>query len=166
MDRFFLFCLKEYSIITRYFREIGNILQSRVNMWNFQLSAIFLPNPLFLPQKLQEGNLGFSATFNMLMRILPASRWAQETFCCNVTPFLAYIDWTSSTFYCCEFVNFLFTIITLLPFFIEMLQYDWLWSDHMIIKEMFHIPMKLKSELARASMTTSDVNNQWRSNFQ
>jgi hypothetical protein len=35
----------------------------------------------------------------------------------------------------------------------------------MIIKEMFHIPMKLKSELARASMTTSDVNNQWRSNF-
>jgi hypothetical protein len=35
-------------------------------------------------------------------------------------------------------------IITLLPFFIEMLQYDWLWSGHMIIKEMFHIPMKLK----------------------
>ena len=31
---------------------------------------------------------------------------------------------------------------------------------------MFHIPMKLKSELARASMTTSDVSNQWRSNFQ
>jgi hypothetical protein len=30
----------------------------------------------------------------------------------------------------------------------------------MIIKEMFHIPMKLKSELVRASMTTSDVNNQ------
>ena len=29
----------------------------------------------------------------------------------------------------------------------------------MIIKEMFHIPMKLKSELARVSMTTSDVNN-------
>jgi hypothetical protein len=38
-----------------------------------------------------------------------------------------------------------------------MLQYDWLGSGHMIIKEMFHIPMKLKSELARASMTTSDV---------
>jgi hypothetical protein len=57
-------------------------------------------------------------------------------------------------------------IITLLPFFIEMLQYDWLWSGHMIIKEMFHIPMKLKSELARASITKSDVNNQWRSNFQ
>ena len=36
----------------------------------------------------------------------------------------------------------------------------------MIIKEMFHIPMQLKSELARASMTTSDVNNQWRSNFE
>ena len=36
----------------------------------------------------------------------------------------------------------------------------------MIIKEMFHIPMKLKSELARASMMASDVNNQWRSNFQ
>ena len=31
---------------------------------------------------------------------------------------------------------------------------------------MFHISMKLKSELARASMTMSDVNNQWRSNFQ
>ena len=30
---------------------------------------------------------------------------------------------------------------------------------------MFHIPMKLKSELARASMTTSDVNNQWHSNL-
>ena len=29
----------------------------------------------------------------------------------------------------------------------------------MIIKEMFHIPMKLKSELARVSMTMSDVNN-------
>ena len=57
-------------------------------------------------------------------------------------------------------------IITLLSFFIEMLQYDWLWSGHMIIKEMFQIPMKLKPELARASMTTSGVNNQWRSNFQ
>ena len=67
-----------------FFREIGNILQSRVNMRNFQFSAIFLQNPLLLPQKLQEGNLGFSATFNMLMRTLPASRWAQETFCCNL----------------------------------------------------------------------------------
>jgi hypothetical protein len=46
-----------------------------------------------------------------------------------------------------------------------MLQYDWLCSGHMTIQEMFHIPMKLKSELAHASMTTSDVNNQWRSNF-
>jgi hypothetical protein len=36
----------------------------------------------------------------------------------------------------------------------------------MIIKEMFYTPIKLKPELARASMTTSDVNNQWRSNFQ
>jgi hypothetical protein len=36
----------------------------------------------------------------------------------------------------------------------------------MIIKEMFYIPIKLKPELARASMTTSDANNQWRSNFQ
>jgi hypothetical protein len=59
-----------------------------------------------------------------------------------------------------------YSIITLLPFFIVMLQYDWLWSGHMIIKEMFYIPMKLKPELAHASMTTSDVNNQWRSNFQ
>jgi hypothetical protein len=57
-------------------------------------------------------------------------------------------------------------IITLLPFFIEMLQYDWLWSGHMIIKKMFYIPIKLKPELARASMTTSDVYNQWRSNLQ
>jgi hypothetical protein len=62
--------------------------------------------------------------------------------------------------------NFHGTIITLLPFFIEMLQYDWLCSDHIIIKEMFYIPIKLKPELARASMTTSDVNNEWRSNFQ
>jgi hypothetical protein len=46
-------------------------------------------------------------------------------------------------------------IITLLPFFIKMLQYDWLWIGHMIIKEMFHIPIKLKPELARISMTTS-----------
>jgi hypothetical protein len=61
---------------------------------------------------------------------------------------------------------FILSIITLLPFFIEMLQYDWLWSGHMIIKEMFYIPIKLKPELARASMTTSDVNSQWRSNFQ
>jgi hypothetical protein len=36
----------------------------------------------------------------------------------------------------------------------------------MIIKEIFYIPIKLKPELAHASMTTSDVNNQWRSNFQ
>jgi hypothetical protein len=36
----------------------------------------------------------------------------------------------------------------------------------MIIKEMFYIPIKLKSELERASMTMSDVNNQWPSNFQ
>jgi hypothetical protein len=57
-------------------------------------------------------------------------------------------------------------IITLLLFFYEMLQYDWLWSGHMIIKEMFYIPIKLKPELARASMTTSYVNNQWRNNFQ
>jgi hypothetical protein len=73
--------------------------------------------------------------------------------------------------FCCKFCLYteyvyFYVIITLLPFFIEMLQYDWLWSGHMIIKEMFHISTKLKSELARASMTTSDVNNQWRSNFQ
>ena len=37
----------------------------------------------------------------------------------------------------------------------------WLWSGHMIIKEMFYIPIKLKPEPARTSMTTSDVNNQW-----
>jgi hypothetical protein len=57
-------------------------------------------------------------------------------------------------------------VIPLLSFFIEMLQYDWLWSGHIIIKEMFYIQAKLKPELTRASMTTSDVNNQWRSYFQ
>jgi hypothetical protein len=36
----------------------------------------------------------------------------------------------------------------------------------MIIKEMFYIPIKLKPKLARASMTTSDVNKQWRIIFQ
>jgi hypothetical protein len=56
-------------------------------------------------------------------------------------------------------------IIALLPFFIEMLQCDWLWSGHMIIKEMLYIPIKLKPEFARASMTTSDVNNQRRSDL-
>jgi hypothetical protein len=66
----------------------------------------------------------------------------------------------------CGFVHAYKIIITLLPFFIEMLQYDWLWSGHMIIKQMFYIPIKLKPELTRASMTTSDVNNQWCSNFQ
>ena len=30
---------------------------------------------------------------------------------------------------------------------------------------MIYIPIKFKPELARASMTTSDVNNQWRSNL-
>ena len=30
---------------------------------------------------------------------------------------------------------------------------------------MFYIPIKLKPVLARASTTTSDVNNQWRSNI-
>jgi hypothetical protein len=64
----------------------------------------------------------------------------------------------------CSFLYFV--IITIFPFFIEMLQYDWLWSGHMIIKEMFYIQIKLKPKLARASMTTSDVNIQWRSNFQ
>ena len=38
------------------------------------------------------------------------------------------------------------------------------WS-HDYKKDVLH-PNKLKPELARASMTTSDVNNQWRSNFQ
>jgi hypothetical protein len=40
------------------------------------------------------------------------------------------------------------TIITLLPFFIEMLQYDRIWSGHIIIKEMFYIPIKLKLEIS------------------
>jgi hypothetical protein len=31
----------------------------------------------------------------------------------------------------------------------------------MIIKEMFYIPVKLKPELARASMTTSDVKEKY-----
>jgi hypothetical protein len=90
----------------------------------------------------------------------------------NVENFVVmFIYWGTITYDILLFVitflvSFQCIIITLLPFFIEMLQYDWLWSGHMIIKEMFHIPMKLKSELARASMTTSDANKQWRSNFQ
>ena len=60
----------------------------------------------------------------------------------------------------CRFNNYITSL------FIEMIQYDWLWRGHMIIKEMFYIPKKLKPELARASMTMPDVNNQWRSNFQ
>jgi hypothetical protein len=71
---FFILFERMFNNNKIFFREIGNILQSRVNMRNFQFSAIFLQNPLFLPQTLQEGNLGFSATFNMLMRTLPASR--------------------------------------------------------------------------------------------
>jgi hypothetical protein len=63
-------------------------------------------------------------------------------------------------------LRYIFHIITLLPFFIEMLQYDWLSTGHIIIKEIFCIPIKLKPELAPVPMTTSDVNNQWRSNFQ
>ena len=39
------------------------------------------------------------------------------------------------------------------------------WS-HDYKRDALHPPKKLKPELARASMTTSDVNNQWRSNFQ
>jgi hypothetical protein len=41
-----------------------------------------------------------------------------------------------------------------------MLQYDWLWSGHMIIKKMFYIPIKLKPELAHASMTTNKIHNE------
>jgi hypothetical protein len=40
----------------------------------------------------------------------------------------------------CSFLYFV--IITIFPFFIEMLQYDWLWSGHMIIKEMFEIVLE------------------------
>jgi hypothetical protein len=68
--------------------------------------------------------------------------------------------------YCTKTRLVIIYIITLFPFVIEMLQYDWLCSGHMMMKEMFYIPIKLKPELARASMTTSDVKNQWRSNFQ
>jgi hypothetical protein len=57
---------------------------------------------------------------------------------------------------------FAVTIITLLPFFIEMLQYYCFLSGHMMIKEMVYIPITFKPELARASITTSEVNNQWR----
>jgi hypothetical protein len=69
----------------------------------FPVFSDFSSKSLVLPQKLQEGNLEFSATFNILMRTHPASRWAQETFCCNlfyVTPFLSYIDWTINTYLC------------------------------------------------------------------
>ena len=77
--------------------------------------------------------------------------------------FWSYLLEISKT-YLLKFIYY--AIITLLPFFIEMLQYDWLWSGHMIIKEMYYIPIKFKPEFALASMTTSDVNNQWCSNFQ
>ena len=79
----------------------------------------------------------------------------------NWAPICLFIFKIMSTLTGCLYLH----IITLLPFFIEILQYDWLWSGHMIIKEMFYIPIKRKPELARASMT-SDVNNQWRNNFQ
>jgi len=36
----------------------------------------------------------------------------------------------------------------------------------MIIEEKFYIPIKVNPKLPYASITTSDVNNQWRSNFQ
>jgi hypothetical protein len=97
--------------------------------------------------------------------------------CCKIqntfVTYILFLHFTCTWQYCWTFLqgqphakDSHMTIITLLPFFIEMLQYDWLWSGHMIIKEMFYIPIKLKPELARASMTTSDVKNQWRSNFQ
>jgi hypothetical protein len=37
--------------------------------------------------------------------------------------------------------------ITVLPFSIEMIQYDWLWSGHTIIKEMFYIPINSNPNL-------------------
>jgi hypothetical protein len=39
----------------------------------FPLFSDFSSKSLVFPQKLQEGNLGFPATFNMLMKTLPAS---------------------------------------------------------------------------------------------
>jgi hypothetical protein len=86
--------------------------------------------------------------------------WSCIYILCNNIIVLIFFHYSISTVIP---MNKIFNIfkITLLLFFIEMLQYDWLWSCHMIIKEMFYIPIKLKPELARASMTTSDVNNQW-----
>jgi hypothetical protein len=83
------------------------------------------------------------------IRLFKIHMWVMGRF----TPILG-CDWsidlcltpTLAVFQLFRVVNF-FYIITLLPFFIEMLQYDYLWSGHMIIKEMFYIPIKLKPNL-------------------
>jgi hypothetical protein len=109
--------------------------------------------------------------FNLATRLYQLWQWAivmlTWQYCIPLWIVVIYRYFNLTT-HLCQFERFYpyFNIITLLPFFIEMLQYDWLWSGDMIIKVMFHIPMKLISELARASTTTSDVNNQWRSNFE
>jgi hypothetical protein len=109
--------------------------------------------------------------FNLATRLYQLWQWAivmlTWQYCIPLWIVVIY-PYFNLTTHLCQFERFYpyFNIITLLPFFIEMLQYDWLWSGDMIIKVMFHIPMKLISELARASTTTSDVNNQWRSNFE
>ena len=109
--------------------------------------------------------------FNLATRLYQLWQWAivmlTWQYCIPLWIVVIYRYFNLTT-HLCQFERFYhyFNIITLLPFFIAMLQYDWLWSGHMVIKVMFHIPMKLISELARASTTTSDVNNQWRSNFQ
>ena len=109
--------------------------------------------------------------FNLATRLYQLWQWAivmlTWQYCIPLWIVVIYRYFNLTT-HLCQFERFYhyFNIITLLPFFIAMLQYDWLWSGHMVIKVMFHIPMKLISELARASTTTSDVNNQWRSNFE
>ena len=83
-----------------------------------------------------------------------------------LTQFLVTIISRVYSLYINSSIEFYTFMIALLPFFIEMLQNDWLLSGHIIIKQMFYIQVKLKPEFASASMTTSDVNNQWRSHFQ
>jgi hypothetical protein len=83
--------------------------------------------------------------FNLLRTHLGTCNDTWQYWCANCISF--NVKWIIFQWYSIMYHRI---IITLLPFVIEMLQYDWLWSGHMIIKDMFYIPIKLKLELARA----------------
>jgi hypothetical protein len=88
--------------------------------------------------------------FNLATRLYQLWQWAivmlTWQYCIPLWIVVIYRYFNLTT-HLCQFERFYhyFNIITLLPFFIAMLQYDWLWSGHMVIKVMFHIPMKLSS---------------------